>query len=96
MKNAFAFRKACCFSFLFLFIWEQILALLVLQLLFEGENTNRSQEYILKIEEHQDITARVGHKDLQLHFHHKDPGPSSLAMTIYVLISISLAGQHPS
>lgn len=58
--------------------------------------TNGSQEYILKSEEHKDIAGLVGHKDLQLNFHNKAPGPSYLAMTSSVLISISLAGQHPN
>lgn len=58
--------------------------------------TNGSQEYIFKFEERQDAAARVGHKDSQLHLHHKAPGPSYLAMAISVLISLPLAGQHPN
>lgn len=96
-------RDFCLFFFFFFFatlsIWKEISGFLALWLLFVGvgvAETNESQEYILKFEEHQDATAWVGHKDLQLHFHHKAPGPSYLAMTISVLISISLAGQHPN
>lgn len=55
-----------------------------------------AKSIILKSEEHEDTAARVGHKDLQLHFHHKAPGPSYLAVTISVLISVSLAGQNPN
>lgn len=71
-------QKASWLFFAFLPIWKEIPGFFALWLLFAGvgvAEANGSQEYILKFEEHQDATAWVGHKDLQLTFPSQSPWP---------------------